>query len=60
MVIGFDRLFLRFERSHYLANADKGKHLNLMVWQFNQDAAKFYKKLGMMEQRVIYWKNILE
>lgn len=33
------------------------QHLNLMVWQFNQDAAKFYEKVGMTEQRAIYWKK---
>ncbi len=33
-------------------------HLNLMVWQFNQDAAKFYEKLGLTEQRAIYWKEL--
>jgi len=34
------------------------QHLNLMVWQFNQGAAKFYEKLGMTAQRAIYWKEL--
>jgi hypothetical protein len=29
-----------------------------MVWQFNQDATKFYEKVGMTEQRAIYWKEL--
>jgi hypothetical protein len=30
------------------------ERLDLMVWDFNEDARKFYEKMGMKPQRYIY------
>lgn len=34
------------------------KRLDLMVWEFNSDARRFYEKQGMMPQRYIYEKKL--
>ena len=34
------------------------KRLDLMVWEFNSDAKRFYEKQGMRPQRYIYEKQV--
>ena len=34
------------------------KRLDLMVWEFNEGARKFYEKQGMKLQRYIYEKEL--
>ena len=34
------------------------KRLDLMVWEFNSDAKRFYEKQGMRRQRYIYEKEL--
>jgi len=42
---GIGKLF--FEEAIRLAKEVNAKFIELMVWEFNQDAIKFYKKMGM-------------
>lgn len=40
------------------ANEKGAKRLDLMVWEFNQNAIKFYEELGMKPQRYIFEKEL--
>jgi ribosomal protein S18 acetylase RimI-like enzyme len=42
---GIGKLF--FEEAKRLAKEINAKFIELMVWEFNQDAIRFYEKMGM-------------
>ena len=41
-----------------LAQERKCQRIELMVWEFNQDAIQFYKKMGMNVQRSFFEENV--
>jgi len=41
-----------------LAQERKCQRIELMVWEFNQDAIQFYKKMGMNVQRFFFEENV--
>ncbi len=49
------KLFCEAEKR---AKAAGAKRLDLMVWDFNKTALKFYKAMGMTEQRYIFEKPL--
>lgn len=46
------------QHAQQLAREKGASRLDLMVWEFNQDAAQFYRALGFTPQRYIFEKKL--